>query len=195
MSSAPNPYASPRGSLAIGPAAIPDSAREPLRAAIRTLRIIVFALAAGVVIFGFFVVFQIAVKPVVLAGKLEPLNLILLGFGGLMLLLGAVLPPLLFHLRAQNPPAKVTWPAEAEPVMEIQSRIQTATIIGCALFEGGAFANLFGYMKTGELLHLILAALLVVGILARFPLPGACEAKIERELRRKSEQELLKLER
>jgi hypothetical protein len=76
---------------------------------------------------------------------------------------------------------------EAQRVLAIQGRIQTATIVGCALFEGGAFANLVWYMNTGELLHLAMAGLLLLGILARFPLPGACERRIADELRRQEE--------
>ncbi|MCI0357125.1 MAG: hypothetical protein L0211_01400, partial [Planctomycetaceae bacterium] len=106
-------------------------------------------------------------------------------------LLGTILPGIVFRLVKPNP-AMARQSAASSPelarVLMIQNRIQTATIIGGALFEGGAFANLFWYYTQADLLHLAVAGLLLLGILARFPWPGACERKIENELRREREE-------
>ncbi|MBW8885570.1 MAG: hypothetical protein JF612_12535, partial [Planctomycetia bacterium] len=64
-----------------------------------------------------------------------------------------------------------------------------SAIIGCAIFEGAAFANTFAYMQTREIAHLALAGVLVVGILAHFPTAGSYERRIEDELRRMGEEE------
>ncbi len=53
-------------------------------------------------------------------------------------------------------------------IIEAQ-RIQMTTIISCANLEGGAFANVVALMMTQDLCHLLVAAVLVVGILLRFP--------------------------
>ena len=62
-------------------------------------------------------------------------------------------------------------------------------IIGCAIFEGAAFANTLAYMQTREVVHLALAGVLLVGILAHFPTAGSYERRIEEELRRMNEEE------
>ena len=146
----------------------------PLRQQIRVLRIIVTALAIGVIVFGVFTIFHNLGRPQALAGKLDTTGLIMLGFGLLCGLQAIILPGILFRFVKPNPAAANQWAVhgpEVARVLAIQSRIQTATIIGCALFEGGAFANLVWYMNTGELMHLAMAGLLLLGILARFPLP------------------------
>ena len=57
---------------------------------------------------------------------------------------------------------------------------------------GGAFANLVAYTTRPELLNLLMAGILLLGILARFPQPGAFERRIEDELRRQNEEASLK---
>ena len=78
-------------------------------------------------------------------------------------------------------------------MLSIQQRIQTSTIIACALFEGGRVRQclwLHGYRAS--CLHLILAGVLVLGILSRFPLAGAYQRTIDDELRRMQEGDAFK---
>jgi hypothetical protein len=172
---------------------IPENARRPLAQQINVLRIIVASLALGVLAFACYAIYANMGKPLVLAGKLEPLNFVLLALGVATLVLGFVIPPIVFRAAAGSPPPGL--PASLDPaiapLLAVQSRIQSATIIGCALFEGGAFANVFGYMQSGELLHLILAGVLLLAILSRFPLSGTSEQRILDELRRAKEQAAL----
>ena len=172
---------------------IPEIARQPLAQQVNVLRIIVASMALGVLAFAGYAIYANLGKPVVLAGKLEPLNFVLLAVGVATLILGFVLPPIIFRAAAGNPPPGLSAsldPAIA-PLLAIQARIQTATIVGCALFEGGAFANVFGYMQSGESLHLILAGVLLLAMLAHFPLSGTSEQRILDELRRDKEQAAL----
>jgi hypothetical protein len=74
-------------------------------------------------------------------------------------------------------------------IATIQQRIQTSAIIGCAIFEGAAFANVFAYMQSREIVHLAMAAVLLIGILANLPTAGSYERRIEDELRRMNEEE------
>lgn len=172
---------------------IPEHARQPLAQQINVLRIIVASMALGVLAFAGYAIYANLGKPLVLAGKLEPFNFVLLALGVATLILGFVFPPIIYRAAAGNPPPGL--PASLDPaiapLLAVQSRLQTATIVGCALFEGGAFANVLGYMQSGELLHLILAGILLLAILARFPLSGTSEQRILDELRRDKEQAAL----
>jgi hypothetical protein len=171
---------------------IPASADAPLSQQIRVLQIIVFALAMGVIVFAGVAIGQNLGKPHTLAGKFEPLNVAMLAFGGVAFVMGIVLPGIMFR-QIQVPTAAQPQFAAHGPevvrVLGVQMRVQTATIIGCALFEGGAFANLVAYMTTQELLHLFVAGVLLLGVLARFPLQGSTRERVERELLRMKEEE------
>lgn len=186
-----NPYQPPMVDPR-SPVAVADlGSLQPLRGAILTLRIIVASLAMGVIGFGVFTVVNNASKPHTFAGNLDVPGMAMLAFGLVAGLLGTVLPRLLF--RFVKPNAAMTQQfaqhgPEVVRVLTVQSRIQIATIVGCALFEGGAFGNLVWYMNSADLLYLAVAGLLLLGILARFPLPGACERRIEDDLRREKEE-------
>ena len=178
-------------------AGIPEAARPLLQQQVNVLRIIVMSLAMGVIAFGVYAVVQHVGKPLVLAGELEPLNYVLLLFGLIALVGGFVAPAIVLRSAAASPgnAPPLQHPAASDPaaakVLAIQARIQTATIIGCAIFEGGAFANLFGYLQTAEALHLVLAIVLLLGILSKFPL-GSPEERIERMQRRAAEADQFK---
>jgi hypothetical protein len=163
--------------------------------AVTTLRIIVFALAMGVTTFAGFAVSQNLNKPHVIGGKLDSQGMVFLVFGLAALPVGIILPRIIFaagrRAPAMNLPAGLT-PEQAR-VIGIQRRIQTTAIIGCAIFEGAAFANTFAYMQSRDLLFLAMAGVLVVGILAHFPTAGSYQRRIENELRRMDEDELLRV--
>jgi len=186
-----NPYQPPMVDPR-SPVAVADlGSLQPLRGAILTLRIIVFSLALGVIGFGIYTVVQNAGKPHTIAENLDPMSMIMLVFGLVDGFLGIVLPSVLFRFVKPNAAMAAEFAVhgpEVARVLSIQGRIQTATIVGCALFEGAAFANLYAYMVRPELLNLLMAGLMLLGILARFPLPGACERRIEDELRREQEE-------
>jgi hypothetical protein len=189
-----NPYQSPATARSWGSPAIPAAAVEPLRGGVMTLRIIIFALTQGVLIFAIYAVVQNLGKPHTLAGNWEPLNLIMLAMGAVALFLAPILPPVIFR---QMPDPRVPGPRvpahpatsdpEAAAVLVIQARWQSAAIVGAALLEGAAFGNAFAYSTTCELLHLGIVGLCLLGIAAFFPLPGSSERRIERELERQKE--------
>jgi hypothetical protein len=156
-----------------------------------TLRIIVFALALGVTTFAGFAVSHNINKPHAFAGKFDMQSWIFLAMGIVALPLGMMLPRVIFASGRTAPPMNMppgVAPDQAR-VLGVQQRIQTSAIIGCAIFEGAAFANTFAYMQTREIAHLALAGVLVVGILAHFPTAGSYERRIEDELRRMGEEE------
>jgi hypothetical protein len=159
-----------------------------------TLRIIVFALAMGVTTFAGFAVSQNINKPHTIAGKFDTPGMLFLAMGLAALPLGMILPRVIFaasrRVPAMNLPSGLT--PEQSRLLSIQQRIQTSAIIGCAIFEGAAFANVMGYMQTSEVVYLALAGVLLVGILAHFPTAGSYQRRIEDELRRLDEEQLLR---
>ncbi len=164
-----------------------------------TLRIIVFALAMGVTVFAGFAVSQNLNKPHVVGGKLDAQGFMFLGFGLVALPLGMILPRIIFAASRRAAPTllpqqleKLGFPPEQARVFAVQQRIQTSSIIGCAIFEGATFANTFAYMQSCDLVFLAMTGVLVVGILAHFPTAGSYLRRIEDELRRMDEEELLR---
>ena len=65
------------------------------------------------------------------------------------------------------------------------------TIIAGALLEGAAFMSLIAYLIQGNLLCVLLAVLLVMGIAVRFPTTSKVAAWIEAKHRRLEEERLL----
>ena len=158
-----------------------------------TLRIIVLALAMGVATFAGFAISQNIHRPHAIAGKLDTQSLIFLAMAFIALPLGIVLPRVIFATTRRAPAMNMPpgTPVEQARVMTVQQRIQTSAIIGCAIFEGAAFANILGYMQTREVLHIALAGILLVGILSHFPTVGSYERRVDDELRRMNEEDAL----
>ena len=75
----------------------------------------------------------------------------------------------------------------------VESLIQTGTIIGCALFEGAAFANIFAYMQDAELVHLAVSGLALLCILAHFPIASRIEQRIEEQLQTQRDEQQFKV--
>jgi hypothetical protein len=191
-----NPYQSPIAEARTEELVAALAAIGPLKTMIQTLRIIVVALAIGVVVFAGYTIYANAGKPLALGTNLVgTIGLAMLGFGALQGVLGVVLPPLVFRNMPVQPAAAAHFAAhgpETAKILGIQQRIMTATIIGGAMLEGGAFANLVAFMMAQDLVNLAAAGVLLLGILMYFPLPGRCERKIAAELRRLKEDDSLR---
>jgi len=70
--------------------------------------------------------------------------------------------------------------------------IQTATIVGCALFEGAAFANLTAYFTDAELVHLAVSGLALFCIIAHFPITSRIEQQMEDQLQTRRDEQQFK---
>ncbi len=140
----------------------------------RTLQIIVVALILGVVCFGGFTVIS-GDGPKTFFGP-DRMD-IMLAIGVISAVSSIVAPIFVGHpsrASTQNAQPAMQAMLTGEPdhdhaIYEAQ-RIQVTTIISCATLEGGAFANLFAFMTTQDLVHLLVATILVVGIMWRFPI-------------------------
>jgi hypothetical protein len=170
---------------------------QPLQQAIRTLRIIVLAMASAVIMFAAVTLFQRQNQPWGIGQNFDTLNIVMLAMGAMCLAMGIMLPAVMF--RAIPVPLQVgrqfaSLGPEVLRVMQVQARIQVTTIVGAALFEGGAFANLVAFMTTGELLNLLAAGVLLLAITALFPWPGRCEQRIAGEFQRQTAEQSFRRE-
>lgn len=176
------------------PPTIPDSARDLIPRVVLTMRLILLALAMGIVSLGL-VVTAMLDKPLVLGARFEVLNLAMYALAAVMIVLRFVVPPIVFKVTKATPeqlnPTNRISP-EALPVLEMLSKLQSAFIVGCALLEGAAFGNLTAAMITGDALHVIVAGVLLLLILLQFPTPNSVTDRIEHELARAEEDRQLR---
>ena len=164
-----------------------ERANETLRPLVMTLRVIVIALSLGVLSFGVYASVQNAARVHSLGTKI---NLLLLGMAGPLFLAGFIVPRLLPRSGiGQQTGTASNEPEEAAAVREAFTPIQTATIVGCALFEGAAFANLVAYMQQAELVHLAVAGIAFLCIAAHFPLTGRISQQIDDRLQAQRDQQ------
>jgi len=164
---------------------------------LRTLRIIVFALVMGVATYAGFVISQNLGKPHTLGTGLNSTGIVMLVGGLVALVLGFVVPSFVLATGnvPTNPPPGLT-PEQMKMVTpelvrldSILQRLQSSTIIAGALFEGGAFANLFSYSQTRELLHLILGCVLILAIASLFPTSARAQQRVDEMLRRAKDED------
>jgi hypothetical protein len=173
---------------------IPPAGNPPSEAAlVRTLQIIVFALAMGVVMFAAIVVSQSGNRPQRPAGNTPAWQSPVFLVGVATLLLGFIVPAIIFAAgrKAAARAGGERANSDAASRLAIQQQVHQTTIIGCAILEGGAFLGLVSYMQSGDTTFLALAGLGLVGILSYFPTPGRFERRVENELRRLKEQQML----
>lgn len=166
-----------------------ENIRKDLAPRIRALRIIVFALAMGVLSFAIVAVVQNVAKPQNLGTNLQ---LVPLPISALLLVGGFVVPTFLPKIAPTTGPG--TYPAhdpESNDALRVFAAMITATIVGCAMFEGAAFMNLVWYFLHAELVHAALATVCWVCILLHFPLTERIVQKIEERLQKLKEEESL----
>jgi hypothetical protein len=165
---------------------------DELRSAAFTSQIIVLALATGVIVFGviaFFLSFQLDESD---AGILVYAMAALAAAA----VLARMLAPALIAARARKAIAAGMWrPAgQAQAIAEtLRGRLAevylTKTIVGSALLEGAAFANLVAYLLTGRTFSAAISALLLVGILLGFPTGDRVAAWVDGQQRLIEEEE------
>lgn len=142
---------------------------KSIRGMLQTTRIIVFALAAGVISFGLVVLSTKGLPPLILNLNPGPLSLIAISVAAISLFMSFVVPKMLSKAIPVNRTPEMSSQKNAPLLMALQ-QIQTETIIGCAILEGAAFLNLIAAMMEPNLLHLLVAAVVWLFLVARFPL-------------------------
>lgn len=162
-----------------------EHAMQGLRPRILTLRIIVVALSTGVLFFGIFAAVQNAAKAQTFGTNVD---FMFLTISAPFILAGFIVPRLLPKTAATFGQPLVE-PPEVRAELAIFGGIQTATIVGCAIFEGSAFLNLLAYFMRAELVHAAIAGLCWLCIVAHFPTEARIAQRIEDQLQRQVDEQ------
>lgn len=140
---------------------------DPLVAQVRTMQIIVGAMAMGCVMFAIVVLTILQPQPV---NGQPMIAYIAAAFGLAGLVAGTVVP----RVMAGSQPATA-------------GGYQTSLIIGLALYEGAAFFNLVAYMLEGQMYSLAVAVVLIAAIVMSLPTVGGVQDWIDARSRREEE--------
>lgn len=165
--------------------------RAHLKLAVRTMQVIVGALAAGVLTFVGVVL--AVVRGGVIGGQLqqEPLiTHVAAGFAVVAAVLWGIVPGLITSRMRQaiaggnkSPlTTKLSNAAEVRDVAPLTVAYQSRLIVGAALLEGAAFFNLIVYMLEQQPLSLVAAGVLLLIMLTQIPTVSRLEAWVESEL-------------
>ena len=162
---------------------------EDIGRVVFTTRIIVASMAAGVLLFGLFV---LAAQGINLQAPLGLLTAFAIVFGFSTVPLWFVVPSM---LAANQMRQIVQFPSRKGHELESDATVrqqdahqlallfQTKTLVGCALFEGAAFFALVAFLLEHHIASLVVATVLVMGILSQFPTLGGTIDWIEQRLR------------
>jgi hypothetical protein len=162
-----------------------------MRTQIRVGQIITFALVQGTLIFAGIMAYMVMGKNPVGAPPANGRDTLFLGIG-IALALGAcaiavVAASTIRRLAVQrfreqfDSDSVTSSPDSAAPpaVNELIARLQAATLVGQAAMEGAAFANAVLLMLSGNLLHLAVITVMVIGIIWQTPTVGKRQRVIE----------------
>ncbi len=152
-----------------------DIQRDYLAKAVRTMQIIVAALAMGVIMF-MAVVLTMLDK---IAARDPFITYIALGFAVLMFA-GWIIVPGIVATQARR--AMAGLPRDADIVGQLAGVFQTRLIIASAMLEGAAFFNLIASMLEGQYVGLVTAVVLLLIIISQFPTRHRLEVWITHEL-------------
>lgn len=176
----PNPYdpLSSSSEYGLGAGSVPEAALPTLRKTCRVLQIIIFALAMGVGTFAAYVI-AMGQHPIRWTPPEDPLEIIMLAFGVAAALasfvVSLVLPVWrtpLERMGAEHSAIAPTGDPQADLAIELSPSLQTRNIVSAALLEGGAFANLAAVLISGSGWSLVLAGVLFVLLVLKFPTFG-----------------------
>jgi len=149
---------------------------------VRTLRIIVFALIAGVSVFLMFVLFTR--QPAGEWNILTTMGLVLASMG----VIASIVVPRIAASGMARSIGQGTWsnaqgftPSTDEG--KLAMGYQTTTIIAAALLEGPAFLNTFAYLQDGHVISLGVVALMIVGMLTLVPTESRVVNWIDEKMR------------
>jgi len=166
---------------------IPELALPMLRGSCLVLRIIVLGLATGV---GVFAIIAVVNQNGQFTWEFPPAQFVTQIFllFGIMALAGSFIVPAILSAKSPTADPKMapTGDEAADLALRVAAAMQTRTIVGCALLEGGAFANLMGVFTDGYGPGLVLAGILLTCIVLRFPTWDRYLQRIENGMRRVS---------
>lgn len=164
--------------------------RAYLAVIVRTMQIVVLAMAAGVTVFGVVTVVVNANAP---AGGNRAETLIAYlaaALAGVAIVASIVVPAILANAARQRiitgkPPARTfsfSFPPEIGEIGPLAAAYQTRLIVASAILEGAAFFNLIAYVIAGQTFNLVAAAVMLVALLSLLPTRARLEDWIENQL-------------
>lgn len=166
--------------------------QDQIQGRVRTLRIIVAALAAGCLTFAAIAAVQGGAPQANPQG--EPIvTFVALAFAAMALVARTVVPAVMVRtgseslartLGSQSDPSSDRTTAAARGLMNL---LQTKTIIAGAMLEGATFFLLISYLVEGQMISLVAAALLVGLLLTLIPTERGMIRWVEDRLRRLDE--------
>jgi hypothetical protein len=169
-----------------------DHQREFVRTVVRTLQIIVGALAFGVVMFMAVVLYMETHNPPAAAPTEHIFSYTALGMAVAVAIAWLIVPGIVAGRMRQSviDGRSSQWglvknmpnAAELGDVDPLAGIYQTRTIIGVAMLEGVAFYSVAAYMLGHDRLALYVAIALLVLILSQFPTVSRLESWLESEL-------------
>jgi len=160
---------------------LPDDTIKKLDVQRRVLQIIIVAMIMGVVIFLGVALVQLN-EPWTFLGPNCRFEMLILAAA--CLLPAAIVPAIIRRATGDaptSPPAKYADPLNAE-AMSFAKRYQTSAIAGAALLEGPALANGVGLLLSGDLIHLAVVVVLLLGLVFWIPGRSGYLNRIEREI-------------
>lgn len=159
--------------------------RETIITQVRTLQIIVAALIVGCLTFAGIAVFIGGQREPAGADQVENqfpiITVMALAFGAVALIAQAVIVPM---LRKQSLQRLAKQPEAAEvDAAQLLVSLQSTTIVGAAISEGACFFNLIAHLMEGSPYSLLMASVLVLTIVMRFPTVNGVIDWLDRQMR------------
>ena len=161
--------------------------RNQLTPSLRTMQIIVGALALGIINFLLVVVFVIRPQ-----GQGAPvgqplLTYLAVGGAALAVIASFIVPVVLAGSMRKTTPdssvdSKTAGAIEDSNILPLVQMYQTLLIIKCAILEGAAFFCLISHMIERQTITLVTTGVLLLVLLAQFPTRSRVEAWIESDL-------------
>lgn len=143
---------------------------------IRVMQVIVFALMAGVIMFGL-IAMAITAKQ---APGDPTLAFVAAAFAGIAIPMSVLVPMIISGGMVRAAFAESGDADLSNTVSKLANVFQTKSILGVALLEGAAFFNLVVYIVTALAWPLVIAGILVMLMALSFPTPGSVDNWIER---------------
>lgn len=163
----------------------PDAVKE-VQQGLKTLRIIVFALAVGLAIYFGYVLTTEAAN----AEQQPRLWLYMAFFAGVEFMTQLIVPGIIFR-KARLQIARGTWqpnPQNSSPMPktdegQLMAAFQSKTIVSVALIQGAGFANVYAYSAERQPVSLVISLALLFMLVAHFPLRFWLDGWLERQKR------------
>ena len=148
------------------------------RGVLMTARILVGALAMGVMIFGGIAMALAFANHQAPREGLPIVSYLMAGMGAMTLVMSFVIQNIIIApLRREL--GSIPGDQQAERVLPVY---QTRLLIGCACCEGGAIANLVAFIVEQQWWSLGIAGVLLLAILSRFPTETGLESFIREQI-------------